>query len=44
MLDDLALFATIVEAGSLRAAAERLALPAASVTRRLQSLERQLGC
>jgi LysR family transcriptional regulator AphB len=44
MLDALALFVAIVEAGSLSAAAERLALPAATVTRRLQALERELGC
>ncbi|CAM5186862.1 LysR family transcriptional regulator OS=Castellaniella sp OX=1955812 GN=EPN31_13830 PE=3 SV=1 [Castellaniella denitrificans] len=44
MLDALALFITIVEAGSLSAAAERLDLPAATVTRRLQALERELGC
>lgn len=44
MLDALALFVTIVEAGSLSAAAEHLDLPAATVTRRLQSLERELGC
>ncbi|MFC4299097.1 LysR family transcriptional regulator [Castellaniella hirudinis] len=44
MLDALALFVTIVESGSLSAAAERLDLPAATVTRRLQALERELGC
>jgi LysR family transcriptional regulator AphB len=44
MLDDLALFVRIVEAGSLRAAAEAAGLPAASVTRRLQLLEQSLGC
>ncbi|GAB2476206.1 LysR family transcriptional regulator [Comamonas humi] len=44
MLDDLALFAVIVECGSLSAAARRLQLPAATVTRRLQQLERQLNC
>ncbi|MCZ4330004.1 LysR family transcriptional regulator [Castellaniella denitrificans] len=44
MLDALALFVTIVEAGSLSAAAERLDMPAATVTRRLQALERELGC
>lgn len=43
MLDDLALFVAIVEAGSLNAAAEREALPPATVTRRLQKLERMLG-
>jgi LysR family transcriptional regulator AphB len=44
MLDELALFVDIVEAGSLNAAARRASLPAATVTRRLQALERQLGC
>lgn len=44
MFDALALFVAIVEAGSLAAAAERLDLPAATVTRRLQALERDLGC
>ena len=43
MFDDLDLFVTIVEAGSLQAAAERTGIPAATVTRRLQSLERRLG-
>jgi LysR family transcriptional regulator AphB len=44
MLDDLALFVAIVEAGSLNAAADKEGVPAATVTRRLQKLERQLGC
>lgn len=44
MFDALALFVAIVESGSLAAAAERLDLPAATVTRRLQGLERDLGC
>lgn len=43
MLDDLALFVAIVEAGSLSAAAEKQALPTATVTRRLQKLEKALG-
>ena len=43
MLDDLALFVAIVEAGSLNAAAEKEGLPAATVTRRLQKLEASLG-
>jgi len=43
MLDDLALFIAIVEAGSLNAAAEKEGLPAATVTRRLQKLEAGLG-
>ncbi|MFN3752365.1 MAG: LysR family transcriptional regulator [Thiobacillus sp.] len=44
MLDDLALFVTIVEAGSLAAAGDKLDIPPATVTRRLQQLEKQLGC
>ncbi|QLG88031.1 LysR family transcriptional regulator [Chitinibacter bivalviorum] len=44
MLDDLALFVCIVEAGSLSAAAKKMDLPAATLTRRLQKLEQQLGC
>lgn len=44
MLDDLALFVAIVESGSLSAAARRMQIPAATVTRRLQQLERQLNC
>lgn len=44
MLDDLALFVAIVEGGSLNAAARRENLPAATVTRRLQKLEKRLGC
>jgi LysR family transcriptional regulator AphB len=43
MLDDLALFVTIVEEGSLNAAAAREKLPPATVTRRLQKLESDLG-
>lgn len=44
MLDDLALFVAIVDDGSLLAAARRLNLPAATLTRRLQKLEARLGC
>jgi len=44
MFDALALFVAIVDAGSLAAASDRLDLPAATVTRRLQALERDLGC
>lgn len=44
MLDDLALFVLIVEAGSLQAAAGQLDLPPSTLTRRLQKLEQQLGC
>lgn len=43
MLDDLSLFISIVESGSLGAAAEKEGLPSATVTRRLQALERDLG-
>ncbi|VEB40422.1 Ben and cat operon transcriptional regulator [Chromobacterium violaceum] len=44
MLDDLDLFVAIVDAGSLSAAAKRMAMPAATLTRRLQALEAELGC
>lgn len=44
MLDDLALFIAIVEAGSLNQAARRLGLPTSTLTRRLQRLEQELGC
>ena len=44
MFDDLALFVAIVESGSLSAAARRAGVPPATVTRRLQQLERHLGC
>ena len=43
MLDDLALFVAIVDSGSLSAAAHRLDLPPATLTRRLQQLEQRLG-
>jgi LysR family transcriptional regulator AphB len=43
MLDDLACFVAIVDAGSLQAAARRLGLPPATLTRRLQKLEQELG-
>ncbi len=43
MLDDIALFIHIAQCGSLSAAANRLNLPAANVTRRLQRLEETLG-
>lgn len=42
-LRDMRLFVEIVEAGSLRRAAERLELPVSSVSRRLGELERELG-
>ncbi len=44
MLDELALFVSIVETGSLRAAAEKASMPAPTLTRRLQKLEQHLGC
>ncbi|ELI8046684.1 LysR family transcriptional regulator [Yersinia enterocolitica] len=44
MLDELALFVSIVEMGSLRAAAEKAAIPPSTLTRRLQKLEQHLGC
>jgi LysR family transcriptional regulator AphB len=43
MLDNLSLFVTIIESGSLNAAAEREGIPPATVTRRLQKLEQALG-
>lgn len=44
MLDDLQLFIHIVQQGGLSGAAGYLNLPPATVTRRLQKLEQQLGC
>ncbi|MFC0225474.1 LysR family transcriptional regulator [Serratia aquatilis] len=44
MLNELALFVSIVETGSLRAAAEKASIPAPTLTRRLQKLEQHLGC
>ncbi|MDP2696712.1 LysR family transcriptional regulator [Thalassospira sp.] len=43
-LDDLALFIRIVEQGSLRKATQTLAMPIATLSRRLQKLEQKLGC
>lgn len=43
MIDDISLFVHIVQAGGLAAAGQRLGLPPATVTRRLQRLEDQLG-
>jgi LysR family transcriptional regulator, transcriptional activator AphB len=44
MLDDIVLFIHIVQQGGLAGAARHLNLPPATVTRRLQKLEHQLGC
>ena len=44
MYDDLTLFISIVENGSLSAAAKKLGVPAPTLTRRLQHLEQALGC
>lgn len=43
MLDDIALFVEVVNRGSLAAGARHVKLPAATVTRRIQRLESQLG-
>lgn len=43
MLDDTSLFINIVQHGGLSSAARVLSLPVATVTRRLQKLEQQLG-
>jgi LysR family transcriptional regulator AphB len=43
MFDDLALFVSIVDHGSLQAAARHANLPAATLTRRLQKLEATHG-
>lgn len=42
MIDDISLFIHIVQGGSLAAAAQRLGLPSATVTRRLKRLEEKL--
>jgi DNA-binding transcriptional LysR family regulator len=43
-LDDLQLFHQTVQQGSLRAAAQSLKMPIATLSRRLQKLESSLGC
>lgn len=43
-LDDLQLFHLTVQQGSLRAAAQSLKMPIATLSRRLQKLEHSLGC
>ncbi|GLQ30792.1 LysR family transcriptional regulator [Litoribrevibacter albus] len=44
MLDDISLFAVIVNAGSLKEASRIIGVPPATVSRRLKSLEQSLGC
>ncbi|MGY8869059.1 MAG: LysR family transcriptional regulator [Pseudomonadales bacterium] len=44
MYDDIALFVHIVQHRGLAAAAQQLDIPAATMTRKLQKLERSLGC
>jgi LysR family transcriptional regulator, transcriptional activator AphB len=44
MLDDIVLFIQIVRRGGLSGAAQHLGIPPATVTRRLQNLEKELGC
>jgi DNA-binding transcriptional LysR family regulator len=43
VINDMAVFVAVVEAGSLTAAAKRLGLPKSTVSRRLEGLERRLG-
>jgi len=43
MLDDMALFVKIAQTRSLKAAADRIGVPPATVTRRLRKLEEQVG-
>ncbi len=42
-LDDFTTFVTVVRAGGIRAAANRLELPRSTISRRLLALERALG-
>ena len=42
-LEDLYIFSEVVEAGSLTAAADKLGIPKSKISRRLVSLERQIG-
>lgn len=44
MLDDIVLFIQIVRRGGLSGTAKHLGIPPATVTRRLQTLEKELGC
>lgn len=44
MLDDLVLFVQIVRHGGLSGAAQHLGIPPATVSRRLQNMEKELGC
>ncbi|WP_336082027.1 LysR family transcriptional regulator [Thalassospira sp. CH_XMU1448-2] len=43
-LDDLAIFANLVDAGSLRRGSTQMRIPVATLSRRLQKLEAALGC
>ncbi|MCC9624073.1 LysR family transcriptional regulator [Thalassospira sp. MA62] len=43
-LDDLAIFARLVDAGSLRRGSTQMRMPVATLSRRLQKLETALGC
>lgn len=43
-LDDLAIFASLVDAGSLRRGSAQMHIPVATLSRRLQKLEAALGC
>ncbi|WP_428033635.1 LysR family transcriptional regulator [Amphritea sp.] len=44
MIDDIALFVSVVKAGSLKRAATSMNIPPSTVSRRLKGLERALGC
>lgn len=43
VLDDLTVFCTVVEVGSLKKASEKLAIPHSTVSRRIEALEQNLG-
>lgn len=42
--NDLLLFARVVQEGSFSKAAQRLAIPKSTLSRRMSALETQLGC
>ncbi|PSU42450.1 LysR family transcriptional regulator [Photobacterium frigidiphilum] len=44
MIDDIALFVSVVKSESLKSAGELLNIPASTVSRRIKNLERSLGC